>query len=74
MINQENKAELERILTVRHCRGVPMCRVSISDDGRFALIQVAEKLTQRTLSNRGQEFLREGSAVLGPGESFLEPE
>lgn len=81
MIDAENKAELERILSkaLHEKESVPeqLARVLITDDGKFAVLQVANKPeTRRKLSTHGKEFLRKGGTVvfLGPDESFLEPE
>ena len=74
-IDQSNKAKLERILTDQLFREDPgpFVKVTISDDGQFAVLQVAEKYATRKLSKYGKRFLRAGSAVLVTGESFYEP-
>lgn len=72
----ENKAELERILTLAlQKKEPPLARVLISDDGTEAILQVANKPDKRRkLSHYGKEFLQTGSVMMTEGESFLEPE
>jgi hypothetical protein len=78
------KADLERILTDSLREKEPLLsQVLISDKGEFAVVQVADKYTERKLKPLAKEFLRDGPSVtLGQEESmlgslldaFLEPE
>lgn len=61
-MNVENRTELERILTAGLRTKEPLLsQVLISDDGKWAVIQVAGKPeTRRKLSHYGLEYLRTG--------------
>jgi hypothetical protein len=72
---RKNKTELESILTAQLRAKEPLLsQVLITDDGEYAILQVANKQTRRKFSHYGKEFLRTGDVTLVEGESFLEPE
>jgi len=61
MDNMRYKADLEWILTLALKEREPLLsQVLISDDGEFAIVQVAAKCTRRKLTPIGKEFIHTG--------------
>lgn len=74
-VDPKNRTALERLLGARlqEQKAPVQAKVQITDDGRFAFFVVGRAYTCHQLSQRGKEFLSNGSATLDAGESFLEP-